>query len=92
MLKVLLEKGLAQRKRTADGYRWSAALTREAATQGLVGKLLDSIFDGSAGRLVAHLVDDGRLGKRELAEIEQLFQAARASKKKSTTTRRRKQS
>jgi predicted transcriptional regulator len=72
MLGVMLEKGLVRRKRAARGNQWSAVVTRDAAAKGMVGKLVDSVFDGSAGRLVSHLVEGGKLSADELAELRSL--------------------
>ena len=73
MLSVMLEKGLVRRKKAARGHQWSAAVTHEAAAKGMVGKLVDNVFDGSAGRLVSHLVEGGRLTDDELAELRALI-------------------
>ena len=78
MLGVMLDKGLVRRKKATRGYRWSAAVSREAAAKGMVGKLVDLVFDGSASRLVAHLVEDGKLSDNELAELRTLIDANRA--------------
>lgn len=75
MLSVMLEKGLVRRKRATRGHQWSAAVTREAAAKGMVGKLVDNVFDGSAGRLVSHLVEGGKLSPEELAELRTLIQS-----------------
>lgn len=73
MLGVMLEKGLVRRRKAARGYQWSAGVSREAAAKGMVGKLVDSVFDGSAGLLVSHLVEGGKLSKDELAELRKLI-------------------
>ena len=39
----------------------------------MIGKLVDGIFDGSAQRLVAHLVEGGQLSAVELAELKSLI-------------------
>jgi predicted transcriptional regulator len=72
MLRVMLDKGLVRRKRDARGNRWSAAVSHAAAADSLVGKLVDGVFDGSAQRLVAHLVEGGRISAQELAELRAL--------------------
>src|SRR5687768_8772494 len=61
MLKVMLDKGLVERKHGARGYRWAAKVSRQAAESGLTHKLIDRLFEGSARRLVAHLIEDGKL-------------------------------
>jgi predicted transcriptional regulator len=73
MLRVMLDKGIVRRKREGRGHLWSAAVTHAAAAQSMVGKLVDGIFDGSAQRLVAHLVEDGQLSDNELTELRQLI-------------------
>jgi len=73
MLGVMLDKGLVRRKKAARGNQWSAAVTHAAAAKGMVGKLVDAVFDGSASRLVSHLVEGGKLSEGELAELRQLI-------------------
>ena len=73
MLGVMLEKGLVRRKKAARGQQWSAAVSHAAAAKGMVGKLVDGVFDGSASRLVAHLVEGGKLSHVELAELRTLI-------------------
>jgi predicted transcriptional regulator len=81
MLKVMLDKGLVRRKRASRGHQWSAAISQSAAAQSMVGKLVDGVFDGSASRLVAHLVEDGKLSAKELAELRELIKTNSVSRK-----------
>ena len=77
MLRVMLDKGLVRRKQAARSYQWSAAVTHAAAARSMVGKLVDGVFAGSAQRLVAHLVEGGKLTDKELAEIRRLVNQQR---------------
>jgi BlaI family penicillinase repressor len=83
MLRVMLDKGLVRRKREGRAAQWSAVVTHTAAARSMVGKLVDGIFDGSAQRLVAHLVEGGQLSTQELAELKSLINAGsgKASRK-----------
>jgi predicted transcriptional regulator len=83
MLGVMLDKGLVRRKQIERTYQWSAAVTQAAAARSMVGKLVDGIFDGSASRLVAHLVETGNLSAADLDELRQLIDSssAKASRK-----------
>jgi predicted transcriptional regulator len=83
MLRVMLDKRLVRRKRAQGGYQWSAAVSHTAAARSMVGKLIDGVFDGSAQRLVAHLVEGGKLSKDELEELRSLLKpnSNRASRK-----------
>ena len=82
MLKMMLAKELVEREDGPRGYLWKARLSRKATVSGLIGKLVQHVFDGSARRLVAHLVQEGELNDREREEIVELLQAE-AKKKKS---------
>jgi predicted transcriptional regulator len=73
MLRVMFDKGLVRRKRSGRGHQWSAAVSHEAAARSMVGKIVDGIFDGSASRLVAHLVEGGQLSAAELTELRELI-------------------
>jgi predicted transcriptional regulator len=81
MLRVMLDKRLVKRKPAERGHQWSAAVTQSAAAKSMVGKLVDGIFDGSAGRLVAHLVEAGQLSAKELAELRDLIDNNKAARK-----------
>ena len=76
MLKVMLEKRLVTRKSGRRGYLWTAKVTEKATAHGLLSKLLDRAFDGSAHRLVAHLVEDGKLSEQDRAAIRRLLEAS----------------
>jgi predicted transcriptional regulator len=91
MLKVMHGKKLVRRTRSSQGYRWSAAVSRDAAAEGLIGKLVDRIFAGSAGRLVAHMMEAGRLSGDDLEQVRRLIAEAQAADQ-SPAKRRRKRS
>jgi predicted transcriptional regulator len=74
-LKTMLAKGLVVRDEGPRGYVWSAAASRGSTATGLLGKLVQHVFDGSARRLVAHLIQEGALDDRDRAEILTLLEA-----------------
>jgi BlaI family transcriptional regulator, penicillinase repressor len=80
MLRVMLDKGLVRRKPAARGQQWSAAVTQASAAKSMVGKLVDGIFDGSASRLAAHLVEAGQLSPNELTELRKLIDSSRIAR------------
>jgi BlaI family penicillinase repressor len=82
MLKVMLDKRLVTRKQGDRGYQWSAKVSRENAEAGLTGKLVDRLFDGSARRLVAHLIEEGQLTAADRREIQQLLGRSQAAKRR----------
>jgi len=74
MLKMMLAKGLVAREGSPRAYAWSARVSRKAAASGLIGKLVQHVFDGSARRLVAHMIQEGGLDDRERAELVKLLE------------------
>ncbi len=81
MLRVMLDKELVKRSQSGRLQQWSAVVTHAAAARSMVGKLVDGIFDGSAQRLVAHLVEGGKLSADELAEVRKLLDTKNVSRK-----------
>ena len=73
MLKVMREKKLVGRKQGKQSFLWSAKTTRQTATSGMVSKLVNLVFDGSAQRLVAHLVESGQLSEEEREELRRMM-------------------
>lgn len=92
MLRVMLDKRLVRRKQAGRAAEWSAAVSRDAAARSMVGKLVDGIFDGSAGLLVAHLVEGGKLSAEELAELRQMIDSSdKKTSRKGAKSRRKKE-
>jgi predicted transcriptional regulator len=73
MLKVMMSKGLVRRDDGPRGYLWSAAVSQSAARSGLLGSLLDRVFDGSARRLVAHMLEEGKLSGQDREAIRRML-------------------
>ncbi len=80
-LKTMRAKGLVAREDGVRGYIWSAAASRSSTATGLIGKLVQHVFDGSARRLVAHLIEAGALDDRDRDEIRALLEAGGATPK-----------
>ncbi|QDU87269.1 Penicillinase repressor [Pirellulimonas nuda] len=78
MLKVMAGKGLAARVGAGRGAMWRAKVSRRSATRGLVAKLVDGVFDGSASGLMAYLVETGGLDAKQLAELKKAVVAQTA--------------
>ena len=80
MLTLMLGKRLVTRKKGKRNYLWSARVSRDAAAQGMVRRLLDRVFDGSAHQLVAHLLEHEQLSEADRKEIFALLASARRSR------------
>ena len=77
MLKLMLQKKLVRRGKGPRGYLWSAAVSRKQTADGMVGSLIDRVFDGSAQRMVVHLVEAGDISQQELEELSRLVRQRR---------------
>jgi predicted transcriptional regulator len=89
VLKVLWDRGpagLGQVHAAIQGRRQVALTTiattlktmlasRGSTASGLLGKVVQHVFDGSARRLVAHLIQEGALDDRDRDEIRALLEA-----------------
>jgi BlaI family penicillinase repressor len=91
MLKVMQEKGLAERGEGegARGSLYSAGVSRESASTGLVRRLVDMVFDGSARRLVAHMLENEKLSERDRAEIRRLLDEDDARRSEAPRSRKK---
>lgn len=80
MLKVMDQKGLVRRK-DAKGQRgslWLAAVTRQRAARGMVGKLIDRVFEGSTQKLVAHIISERKLSDADRETLKGLLEDGEA--------------
>ncbi len=73
MLRLMQDKGLVKRQGAGRGALWAAAVTHKRAARGMVRKLVDGVFDGSADRLITHLVEGGQLSQEQLVELRRLI-------------------
>ena len=80
VLGVMRTKKLVKRTCGPKGYLWSPRATREMTQRGMVTKIVDRVFDGSAHHLVAHLLKDQQLSEDDLAEIRRLLDEPRRRK------------
>lgn len=74
MLRVMLDKKLVKRTGAGRGALWSAAITQKSAARGMVRKLVEGVFEGSAHRLATHLVEGGALTPKQLKELKLLIE------------------
>jgi predicted transcriptional regulator len=77
MLTVMLAKDLVKRKKGTRGWLYSARVSRDSAAKPIVKKLVDRVFDGSAQRLVAHLLETQKLTEAERDELLSLLKQSR---------------
>lgn len=82
MLRLMSDKGLVKRTGSGRGATWSAAVSRATTERGMVRRMVDRVFEGSAERLAAHLVEGGALSDKQLAQLRSLIDARTNGRKK----------
>jgi predicted transcriptional regulator len=78
-LSTMLNKGLVQRGKGPQAYVWSASRNRDKTARQVVGHMLDQVFDGSARRLMTHLIDGGQLSRQDVDAISRMLDDYRKS-------------
>lgn len=81
LMNVMAEKGLLRRSPSGRAFSYEPTRPREQTQRSLLGETLERIYDGSAGQLMAHLLDQSRPSSRELDEIRALLDAYEGRKK-----------
>lgn len=71
LMNVMVEKGLLKRKQNGRAFVYSAVVAKKRTLSELLSDLVGRAFEGSAGQLVAHLVESGKLSQAELDQIRQ---------------------
>ena len=72
MMRVLEDKGYLKTSREERAYVYRPARGERQVLRSMVREFVDRVFNGSARPLLVHLVEDRRLSKRELEELERL--------------------
>lgn len=73
VLAIMGEKGYVARRKEGKAFLYRAKVSEDTARRGMVGDLLDTVFEGSESMLVASLLDRRDLRPEELEEIERLI-------------------
>lgn len=78
-LNVMFKKGFVKRsKGGARGYNFAPRLSREDVSRGMVGDLVNRVFDGSAAALMVSLLKDESLDAEVYAEMRRAIERYRA--------------
>ncbi len=66
----LLQKGVVASNKTDLAHVYRAKASRESVTRSRVRELLEQLYDGAAGPVVMHLVENERLTSDEVAALD----------------------
>lgn len=73
MLRILEDKGHVGHEEVGRAHRYFAKVRREDAGSSALGRLVDTVFGGSAELLLTHFVRDQKLDRAELKRVRELL-------------------
>ena len=73
LLQIMTDKGLVTRDTSRRTHVYQAAVSEQHTRSGLVHRLVDGVFGGSASQLVLHALGDHRASAEELTAIKNLI-------------------
>ncbi|HEY3963900.1 MAG TPA: BlaI/MecI/CopY family transcriptional regulator [Planctomycetaceae bacterium] len=82
LMERLEKKGWLRRRIDGHVYRYAAVVGREATLGRIVGRLVETAFDGSAEGLMMALLDERGVSAAEATRIRAMIDKARRSKPK----------
>ena len=69
LMQIMYEKGLVTRQKSGKQHIYKAVISLEDTRQQMVGKMIDTVFKGSAAQLVLSALGHGKSTPEELDEI-----------------------
>jgi predicted transcriptional regulator len=77
MMKILEEKKYLKKTQEDRAYVYRPTKPKKQVIRGMVREFVDRVFNGSAEPLLAHLIEDERLEKKDLEEIARMIRKER---------------
>jgi predicted transcriptional regulator len=73
MMKILEEKKYLKKTQEDRAYVYRPTKPKNQVIRGMVREFVDRVFNGSAEPLLAHLIEDERLEKKDLEELARMI-------------------
>ena len=80
MMRKLEAKGYLSHDVDDRTYVYRPTISRKTVRQGIIGDLLDRLFEGSPSLLLNSIVEQNRISEEELSEIRKLISKRRKQK------------
>jgi len=74
MMRKLEAKGYLKHEVDGRTYVYSPSISQQAVRQGVLGDLVERLFEGSTSLLLTSLVEQNRISKNELRQIRKLIE------------------
>ena len=83
-LNVMHEKGFVSREPSGEGrgYAFSPKLSRDEVSHGMVGDLVNRVFEGSASAMMLSLLENEQLDEKGHRELRKAIEQYRKGEKK----------
>jgi BlaI family transcriptional regulator, penicillinase repressor len=73
LMQIMHEKGMVKRDETNKTHKYIPLLSREKTQKQFMGKMIDTLFQGSSTQLVMQALGNHKTSKEELNEIQKLI-------------------
>lgn len=73
LMQVMKEKGMLDRDETNMKHIYSAAVAEEKVKGNMLGRFMDSMYNGSASSLMMALLDNDKTSAEELKKMKELL-------------------
>jgi BlaI family penicillinase repressor len=73
LMQVMKEKGMLERDETNMKHIYSAAVAEDKIKGNLLGRFVDSMYNGSPSSLMLALLDNDKTSKAELQKIKEML-------------------
>ena len=73
MMTIMTEKGYLKRSKKNNYYIYKPQITEQETTKGMLGDVVDRLFDGSVTAAMVNLLETGDIDETELAKLRKLI-------------------
>ena len=73
MLTIMTKKDYLERSRKSNRYIYKPIVTKEEITSGMLGDIVNRVFDGSTMAAVVNLLETGDIEEPELTELRKII-------------------
>ena len=73
VLNVMVRKKYLKREKQGKAFLYTPLVTEDRVSQGMLGDIVDRVFEGSASSVMMNLLEKGDMDPQELKEIRKLI-------------------
>lgn len=73
VLNIMVEKGYLYKEKEGRSYWYRSRIKEEDVSNKMTGRLIDSLFGGSASKMMLNLIDQQPMDSDELNELKKLI-------------------